>query len=151
MLVFRIVLLCILLSLVGMVVWNYSLGNYESKPSIVLLGFIAFTLFPIYIIWSLCGIVKIEYSILTKTIHFKNIIGSGRIVHISEIVGYYQTTFKTKYKNYSGYIFKLDDGKTIEITEYNLSKLRDFYSFIVQANVPCLGSKNSWYPLKRKV
>jgi hypothetical protein len=151
MLVFRITLLCVFFYLMSIITRNYQAGKYENKPSIVYWGMVAFSLFPTYLIWSLFCIFKIQYFEDERLIRFSNLLGGKRTVTTSEIDGYYQATFKTRLKNYGGYIFKLNNGKTIEIPEYNSSRLRNFYSFIVNAGIPCLGTKISWYPLKRKL
>jgi hypothetical protein len=150
-LVFRIILLCFFIYLVGIIFRNHFLGKYDHEPRIVYLGLIVFSLFLIYLIWSLFGVFEIKYSEFERSITFKYLLGGEKLVLTSDITGYYQTTLKTRFKNYGGYIFKLSNGKTVEVTEYNLGRLRNFYSFIVKAGVPCIGAKESWYPLKRKV
>jgi hypothetical protein len=76
---------------------------------------IPFAFFPIYMLWSLLGVFKIEYSEYEKLIRFQNLLGREKIVSTSDIVGYYQTTFKTGFKKYGGYIFKLVVVKLLKL------------------------------------
>lgn len=126
-------------------------NEYASQPNgIVFVGLSFFVLFLFANILSLSGIFKINYTTETKNVTFRYLFKS-RTISVNEITGYYLTTLRTRWKNYSGYILVLQDGSTIELTEYNTAPLRNFYAFIVQSGVPCKGYKSSWYPLRRRL
>lgn len=147
--VIRIVLLPATIWLVAYPLYRLLNNEYANeRGEFIFVGIFFFVLFLLANVLSLLGVFKIRYEPQSKDIEFCYLFKS-RTVLVNEINGYYLTTLKTKWKNYSGYILLLNDGSSIEITEYNTSPLRDFYAFIVQSGVPCKGYKNSWYPLKR--
>jgi hypothetical protein len=131
-------------------VYRFTQNDYSDAPAIALIGLLFFIFFLVFIIMSLMGIFQIRYNEGTGQITFYRLYKSHTI-SVSDIAGYYQSTLKTKWKNYPGYFLVLKDGEIIELNEYNVKPLRDFYAFIVQSGVPCKGTKNSWYPLKRRL
>lgn len=149
-LAFRILLLPGTIWLVIYPFYRLLNNEYEGKPSgIIFMSFFFFILFLLVNILSLLGIFKINYIAETNEFTFRHLFKS-RIISSDEITGYYLTTLKTRWKYYSGYILVLKDGSTIELTEYNTTPLKDFYTLIVKLEIPCKGYKNSWYPLKRR-
>jgi hypothetical protein len=130
-------------------IYRYFNGEYANQmPTIAYIGYTFFLFFFAFSVLSLGGFYKMNYSTLENTIVLYSILGKKHI-SVHSIQGYYLSTLKTKWKDYPGYILQLADGTSVELTEYNLKPLRDFYSFLVRSEVPCKGTKNSWYPLKR--
>jgi hypothetical protein len=126
-------------------------NEYKSQPGgVVFVGLFFFVLFLLVNVLSLLGVFKISYAEKTREVAFYSLFKS-QTINVDEIAEYYLSTLETKWKDYHGYFLVLKDGSTIEITEYNTTPLRDFYAFIVQAGVPCKGSKRSLYPLRRRL
>ena len=151
MLAIRLLLLPGSIWLVAYTLYRLVRNDYAGKPSaIIYVGLFFFIMFLIFNILSLLGVFKIRYTEDNKEITFHYLFKS-RTILTNDISAYFLSTLKTKWKNYPGYILLLKDGSTIEVTEYNVKPLRDFYAFIVKSGVPCIGTKNSWYPLKRRL
>ena len=148
MLALRLILLPSLIWTAVFPVYRLLRNDYSNTPTIAFIGIIFFVLFLVFSVMSLMGIFKIKYEI-SGEVTFYRLYKSCKI-SIADIDSFYQSVLKTKWKNYPGYFLILKDGTVIELTEHNLSSLRNFYSYLVKSEVPCKGTKNSWYPLKRR-
>lgn len=132
-------------------VYRYFNNEYSKEmPGLVYFGYLFFLFFFVFSFLSFRGFYKLNYTTTHNTIVAYSILET-KYFSIHEVEGYYLSTLKTKWKDYTGYILQLTDGSSIELTEYNVKPLRDFYSFLVSSEVPCKGTKSSWYPLKRKL
>lgn len=149
MLAFRLVLLPLFIWAVTILFSRWIDRGHADNEAINLSGLILFGFFLTFIFLSLLGTFKIKYNEDTGEITFSRLYNS-RTISTTDIAGYYLSTLKTRWKAYTGYILLLNDGSSIELTEYNVKPLRDFYAFVVKSGVPCKGTKNSWYPLKRR-
>lgn len=150
MLLFRITLLAVFIYLYQFPIAKFQSGEYKENVPIFILGITAVSMFPLYFIWTLLGVLWIRISDDDRNISFhylyKTISVSG-----DDIAGYYKTTLKTKVKEYDGLIIKLNSGKVLEVTEYNLSRIDAVREFLSLHKVPLWGNKKSWFPFTRKV
>jgi hypothetical protein len=117
----------------------------QSKHWILLVGLLLFIFFLVFTFLSLLGIFRIKYSEETGDIVLYHLYKSKGI-NVEEVAAFYQFTYKTKWKDYRGYILQLKDGSLIKLTEYNTKPLFDFYHFIVSSGVVSKGYKTSWLP-----
>jgi hypothetical protein len=125
-------------------------GDYKNNIVVFYFGLVAFSLFPIYILWTMLGVFKIKYMPTGTEIVLNSIIGNKKIL-ITDIKGYYKSKLKTKITSFNGLFLKLKNGKTIEVCEYNLNSLGQFLSYIEQRQVAYLREKDSWFPLTRQL
>ncbi len=150
MLTLRIILLPLFTWMIVLPISRLANKDFVGREGIFFIGLLFFVMFWTFLFLTLFGIFKIRYNEEKSEITFYGLFKS-RTITTAEIKGYYQTRLTTNLKNYSGFIILLSDGSNIELTEYNVKPLNDFYSFIVKSNIPFKGAINSWYPIKRRL
>jgi hypothetical protein len=148
MLFLRLVLLILFIYIFQWPLEKIRAGQYPDNPTIFWLGLALTTIFPLYLLCTLLGVLWVSISHDNSKIRFhylyKTIESSA-----SGIDGYYRTTNKTKVSSYQGLLVKLKSGKVIEISEYNLKSIKEVGNFLQTNKVPLRGDKSSWFPLKR--
>ena len=150
MLLLRIGLLTLFVYMFQWPLEKISTGEYLNNPFGFGLGLIIFLMFPIYILWTLLGVLWVTISNDNSLIRFHYLYKTIEITCI-DFDGYYNTTQKTKISNYKGLLIKLKSDKVIEISEYNLRSIQDITDFFRINKVPLRGDKNSWFPLKKRI
>ncbi len=150
MLVLRLLLLALFVYIYQWPLEKIRTEQYHNNEGVFWLGFFVIMMFPVYIVWTLCGVLWIQISNNKSTIRFHHFY--KRIdVHSSAIDGYYKTVHNTKVKTFKGFILKLKSGRVIEITEYNLKSLTEINDFLTYNKIPLRAEIKSWFPLKRRI
>lgn len=145
--------ICLLSLFIYMFQWplaKFNTGQYLNNPISFWLGLILISMFPIYLVWTLFGVLWVTISADSSIIRFHYLYKTIQTASL-DIDSYYKTTHKTKVSNYKGLLIKLKSDKVIEITEYNLKSIRGVEDFLRINKVPLRGEKSSWFPLKRGV
>jgi hypothetical protein len=117
-------------------------GEYLNNPSIFGLSLIFFSMFPIYILWTLLGVLWVTISDDNSIIRFHYLYKTIESTSI-DIDGYYKTTDKTKISSYKGLFIIFKSGKLIKISEYNLKSIQGVMAFLRMHKIPFRGDKNS--------
>ncbi|MDX2136108.1 MAG: hypothetical protein SFV52_15090 [Saprospiraceae bacterium] len=149
MLVLRLILLPFCIWLVVAPIVGFINNKLAGKEWVMLVGLFFFVFFLAFIVLSLLGVFILRYNEDTEEIRLYRMYGF-RTLFARDIAGYYQSTLQSRWKNYTGIILILKDGSSIELTEYNVKPIKDFYDFLVKSGVPFNGKRESWYPLIRK-
>jgi len=125
-------------------------GQYQNNEGVFWLGLVVVTMFPVYLLWTLCGVLWVTISEDQRMVRFhhfyKTVEATG-----SDIDGYFKTVHKTKVSTFNGFLIKMKSGQVVEVTEYNLKSLSEIRDFLGHNKVPLRGNKNSWFPLKRRI
>jgi hypothetical protein len=149
---FRVILLPFLLWLNYVPLKRFLLGHFEysNLKWVFLFAILIFLYFLIVVVLSLFGIIGVNLDEKHKIISVKYFLRT-EIFNIEDIEGYVVTYFKTRWKEYEGIILKLKNGRSVELSEYNLESLYDFNQYLIKNGVVDLGKKKSWFPFKRKI
>ena len=129
------------------------IGGYYARTDrsfVFYVGLPFFLIFLIACILSLLAVYKIEVDTQKNSIIIRKALKTFSI-SAQDIEGYYLSSFRNKWKEYEGIFLKLRNGKTIELSEYNLETLYDFNQYLVQQGIPDLGRKTSWFPISRRL
>jgi len=123
-----------------------SSGNFRGGIFTILFVITMFIALPAYLMWTLFGTIWIRYNEQNGNIHFYHFFKVQKILP-KDIDGYY----KTMVKSYAGYVLKLKDGNTIEVSEYNVKPLQDFELFLTKNKISYYGNTASRFPFKVKL
>jgi hypothetical protein len=139
---FRVILLPFLLWLNYVPLKRFLLGHFEysNLKWVFLFAILIFLYFLIVVVLSLFGIIGVNLDEKHKIISVKYFLRT-EIFNIEDIEGYVVTYF----------ILKLKNGRSVELSEYNLESLYDFNQYLIKNGVVDLGKKKSWFPFKRKI
>lgn len=150
MLLFRVVVLGLFVYIFKWPLAKIISGNYGGSIWLFAFGLLAVCMFPVYIIWTLLGVMSVKVFDDESGMRFQYLLRSKE-VRYKDIEGYYKTIFRTKVARYDGLLIKLKSGETIEVTEYNLKSIEDIAACLDKSQIPEIGTMASWFPLKRKV
>lgn len=148
MLVFRIVLLVLFGFMSQWPIEIIQIGTFPDGKLAFWVGLLFFSIFPVYLIWTFLGVMCV--GIGKGRIRFYRIFGIVDVTTTS-IKGYYRSPTKTKLASFKGLLVKLNSGKVIEISGYNLSSIEKIETHLNQHGVPLWGELNSWFPYTRKL
>lgn len=150
-LILRIVLIALFLYMYQWPVEKIRTGEYLIHSSgLFLFGLFAYSLFPIYLIWTLLGVLFVKISIDGRFIKFYYLYKRIKVFE-NELDGYFKTTHETKVSSYKGFLIKLKSEKVIEVTTYNLKSVEFLQEFLNSFRIPLKGEKKSWFPYKRSI
>lgn len=149
-LLLRIALLALFIYIYQWPIEKLQTGQYRENEVVFWLGLGLITMFPVYLIWTLFGVLWVTISNDGTTISFHHFYKT-LVITSSDIDGYYKTVHKTKVSTFQGLLIKLKSNKVVEVTEYNLRSIKDIKGFLSYNKVPLRGNKNSWFPLKRRI
>jgi hypothetical protein len=150
-------MLILRIALLGMFVYIYQwplekiqTGAYKKDELIFVVGLIAVTMFPAYLLWTLLKVLWVRISAHEGKIHVHYLFKSVE-AYSNDIEGYYRTFHNTRVKHYNGLLIKLKSGKVVEVSEYNLKSIDDVVDFLKDYKIPYKGIKNSWFPFTRRI
>ncbi|WP_375418817.1 hypothetical protein [uncultured Hymenobacter sp.] len=150
MLALRILLVPCFIWMVAAPILRLIKNDYAGREDVIIIGLLLFVFILVFILLSLLGVFKIKYREDIGEIIFYRLYNSQKIL-ITDIVSYYNSTLTSRWGNYKGVFLLLNDGSSIELTEYNVKPLSDFCAFITRPEISYKGMKSSWYPFKTKL
>jgi len=140
----------LLLRIALLAVFSCMFHWHDSSESQFWLGLVFFLMFPIYLTWTLLGVMWVTISHDYKLCRFYYLY-KWIDVNSSDPDSYYSTQQYAKLANFKGLLIKIKSGKTIEVTEYNLSSIKVIKKFLSHHRVPMKGDKRSWFPITRQI
>lgn len=149
MLLFRLVMLIAFIYMYQWPLEKFHSGDYQDNPLAFWFGLIFFSIFPMYLLWTLFGVLWITIIYDKSAIHFHYLYKTLKTT-ASNIDEYYRTTQKTKISSFRGVLIKLKTGKVVEVSEYNLKSIQIVNEFLATNKIPLKGDKISWFPWNRK-
>lgn len=150
MLLVRLILLCLFIYMFQWPLEKFTTGQYLVNPIGFWFALILFSIFPVYIFWTVLGVLWVTVSEDNSIVRFHYLYKTIEISPL-DIDGYYTTINKTKISNYKGLLIKLKHDRAVEITEYNLKSIHSINDFLRKNKIPLRGEKSSWFPLKRRI
>jgi len=142
---FRLLLLPFLFWLNYTPIQRLATGYYSNPQTqfFVCLAVAAFLLVLVANVISLLKVYKLKVEGSNNIISFYKPFKKLNI-STNDIIGYYLTSFTTKWRTYEGLIIKMESGRSVEVSEYNVDSLYEFNQFLIKADVPFLGKKRKW-------
>jgi hypothetical protein len=125
-------------------------GQFHENEVVFWVSLCAYTIFPMYLLWTLIGVMWVRIDEKMESVQFCSFFGRINVDPLS-IAGYFRTIHNTKIASYKGLIIKLDSGKVIEVSTYNLKSVEKIEAFLIHYKVPLWGNKDSWFPYKRRL
>ena len=97
---------------------------------------------------SLLGVIEVQIDtasgLITLSGFFKK-----RMVYINQITGYYNSfSISSRGRVIYGLVLELDNGKTLELSEFNIKTVTDIEQYFNSVNISSSGKKRSWFPFK---
>lgn len=150
-------MLLLRISLLGLFLWmskwpieKFNTGEYLKHELGFYFGLAFYSLFPLYLVWTLLGVMWVKVNLVKSEIHFIYLFRIVKI-KIALIDGYYKTTAATKLSTFEGFLFKFGNGKVIEVSGYNVKSISKLQLVLNEYKVPMFGFKESWFPYTRKI
>lgn len=124
--------------------------GYQEGQDFFMFAFTVYSIFIVYLLWTLCKILWVTISADNSTICFYYLYKKIEVAG-AEIEQYVDTGIMTKRKPINGWLIKLKSGKTLEVSEFNLRSRKSVEDFLKFHKVPRTGVKRSWFPYTRKI
>ncbi|MHA4847863.1 hypothetical protein ACX0G7_27095 [Flavitalea antarctica] len=150
MLFLRVPLLAVFIYMCSWPIESLRASHSGQSDMLAWLGLALFFMFPLYLIWTLLGVLWVTVSPDNKLCRFYYLYKSID-VDGSDVESYYFTKHYTKLASFDGLLMKLRSGKTLEVTEYNLRSVKVIKQFLRYHRVPMKGEKRSWFPMTRQI
>ena len=151
-LIFRLILLPALVWLNYIPIKRFLAGDFSNSDNrFILLIALPFFLYLLLVVsLSFSGFFNVNIDEQEKKITLKGFIKKNSFL-VEMIEGYAVTRFKTRWKEYEGIVIKLKNGKTYELSEYNLDSLYHFNQYLIEQSITDLGKKKSQFPFKTRI
>jgi hypothetical protein len=91
------------------------------------------------------SVLKVEVQITTDEITLISII-KRETISIHDIKNYFNTIHVNGFKEWQGIILNLNSDKTIQIAGQNIDGVPDFKKYLVEKEIPCLGTRKMRFP-----
>ena len=137
----------LLLLFLYMYKWPYEKfikGDYDTTTLGSLLLVAVYSIFPIYLFYSLRNpLAVILYPKENKIrllfwFRYKTIL-------IDDILNFHKTKLEMRMGEYDGLILNLNNKKKIKLFEYDLQNINEVQNFLVKRQIPCIGFKNTLF------
>lgn len=115
-------------------IYQWPLGKigteqYHNNEGVFWLGVVVVTMFPVYLVWTLLGVLWVTISDDLTEVQFHHLFKTITVLR-SDIDGYFKTVHKTKVSNFEGFLIKMKSGEVLEVTEYNLKSINEIADFL---------------------
>jgi hypothetical protein len=107
---------------------------------------IAVVLFYMYMqLLGFLSVIKVEAQITSGEITLISII-KRETISIHDIKNYFDTIHRNGFKKWEGIILILHSKKNIQIAGQNILGVPEFKKYLVEKEIPCLGTRNMKFP-----
>ncbi|WP_407526118.1 hypothetical protein PDL71_04850 [Lacibacter sp. MH-610] len=127
--------------------WPYKkfiTDDYDTTTPGFLLLVVVYSLFPIYLFYSLRNPIAVilypeENKIkLLYWFRYKTIL-------IEDIGNFHKTKLEMRMGAYDGLILNLNNKKKIRVVEYDVQNVNEVQNFLVKNQIPCIGFRNTLF------
>jgi len=124
-------------------------GHVNHDNSIWVLYFTAAALVLLFLqlVISLLGVITVQIDTTSDVITLSGFF-LKKTISKNQITGYYNSFSISRGKTFYGLILQFDNGRTLELSEYNIKTVTGIEEYLNSVNINSSGKKRSWFPFK---